>query len=169
MTTAFLCHSSFSCWAAPRLYLQVETPWSGKGSAYPGNCRTFWPPTDCRPRPECLVQHGCDQPVHGQEEGVTHRCQRAALQGVYPVAHLFFLKHISFAEDLHSINMTGVFLLHQAYLQVEIKSAHQKADDGCGSFSCPEVSLSSSFTDWLQDGWRGLWKPVFATKKKMYP
>ena len=30
--------------------------------------------------------------------------------------NLLFLQHVSFAEDFHGIDMTGVFLLHQAHL-----------------------------------------------------
>lgn len=32
-------------------------------------------------------------------------------------SHLFFLQHVSFAEDLHCIDMTGVFFLYQTNLK----------------------------------------------------
>lgn len=37
-----------------------------------------------------------------------------------PPPHLFFLQHVSLAKDLHGIDVTRIFLLHQTHLEENI-------------------------------------------------
>lgn len=100
-------------------YLLAGIPWWGRDSSYPGSCRTFSPPTDCLPLLECPAQHGCDQPTSQQTHKVSKMRNRhmSRIPLCVLLLHLFFLQHVSFAEDFHGIHMTGVFFLHQANLK----------------------------------------------------
>lgn len=117
-----LCLPRWFSFSTSDSYLQAEIPWWGRGSFCPGNCRTFSPPIGYLPPPGCPAQHGYDQPnkhICNNPYGVTD-VQQVGKQDLMCISscYLFLFKHVSFPEDLHGIDMTSVFLLHQTNLEV---------------------------------------------------